>query len=103
MYQPIRGKRYLCDTCFRAFNLCFKCYPQRATMHNPDHEFIDCIPADAESVPSEGSVVESSRASVRTGSPAGISHQQANDSETEDNESDDETDAVSDAKSGSEI
>lgn len=71
-------------------------------MHNPDHEFIECVPADAESVQSEGSVVEGSRASVRTGSPAGISHQQASETETEDNESEDETDAVSDAKSGSE-
>ncbi|KAH6957155.1 ankyrin repeat protein [Fusarium avenaceum] len=88
VYQPIRGKRYLCDTCFRAFNMCFKCYPQRATMHNPDHEFIECVPADAESVQSEG--------------PMSISHQKANDSETEENESDDETDAASDAKSGSE-
>jgi hypothetical protein len=71
-------------------------------MHNPEHEFIDCIPADAESVQSEGSAVEGGRASVRTGSPAGISHQQANDSETEDNESDDESDTESDVKSGSE-
>jgi hypothetical protein len=66
-------------------------------MHNPEHQLMEYIPpAAGKSVQSEGSVVEDSRASVRAGSPAGISHQQANNSETEDNESDDESDADSD-------
>ncbi|KAM0248883.1 hypothetical protein ACHAP5_003090 [Fusarium lateritium] len=98
IHQSImRGDRHLYLPCVRPFNLCFKCFPHRTTMHDPELELIYFNPPDSEkSVQNEGSVVEGGRASVRGGSPIG--DQEAGDNDSEDNDSD----ADSDTESGSE-
>lgn len=41
----IRGIQWKCVECTTAdFNLCFKCFPQRSTMHDKDHHFEEIGP-----------------------------------------------------------
>lgn len=35
----IVGIQWECSACDGKFNLCFKCYRHRTTLHNPEHEF----------------------------------------------------------------
>ncbi|KAG5812502.1 hypothetical protein H9Q74_013106 [Fusarium xylarioides] len=37
----IVGSRYKCQSCGLSFDLCFKCYPNRSMMHDPEHEFAE--------------------------------------------------------------
>lgn len=90
-FLKITGPRYKCTTCEPSNDLCFKCFPNRATMHDSSHEFEEYVEPESEGgTPREPSVVDNGRASVSSGSRR-ARDDDSPESEESDSESDDDS------------
>ncbi|KAH8733608.1 ankyrin repeat-containing domain protein [Ilyonectria robusta] len=95
-FLRIIGPRYKCTACEVSNDLCFKCFPHRATMHDSSHEFEEYVETYNEGgSQGEPSVVDDGRASVSSGSRR-AKDDDSRESEESDSESDDESSHIAD-------